>query len=252
MHRQNFVDLLPVVDAGFKAGGEDHVFEDRHGEGIASGPDKLVGLVARQAERKGEGHRSALRHGTKLVADNRRIGLSVDVRGLVHGRRIAAEPIPNRDNQACRKRRIGTVQVGRPNRDAALRSRHLCSLRQILQEPRIAILRILVGLHRRHNHELIRIIQILRPLFLLLPPQLLQKQNADFGVQPPVVGINSARPNQLASRFAAILRRQSQPFRHLRRAPLRLRQISQRKRILVLRFRIAPLGPLLDFLKGHR
>ena len=30
MQRQNLVDLLPVVDAGFEAGGEDHVFEERH------------------------------------------------------------------------------------------------------------------------------------------------------------------------------------------------------------------------------
>ena len=60
MQHQNLVDLLPVVDADFEAGGEDHVFEDRHGEGIASGLDKLVGLVARQAERKGEGHRRTL------------------------------------------------------------------------------------------------------------------------------------------------------------------------------------------------
>lgn len=60
MQRQNLVDLLPVVDAGFETGGEDHVFEDRHREGIAGGLDELVGLFARQAERKGEGDRRAL------------------------------------------------------------------------------------------------------------------------------------------------------------------------------------------------
>ena len=64
-----------------------------------------------------------------------------------------------------------------------------------------------------------------------------------------VVGINSARLNQLASGFAAILRRQPQPFRHLRRTPLRLRQIRQLKRIMVLRLCIAPLGPFPDSLK---
>ena len=111
MGLQDPVDAVDVMDAGVETGREHHVLQDGRRQGEPGGLQEVVRLVAGKGQREGERHRRPLRDGPQLIADDGRVGLAIDPRGVVDARGVAVVAVAHVFDQLRGKRRIRPMQI---------------------------------------------------------------------------------------------------------------------------------------------